>query len=270
MRSLAALLVVLLSASSVQAQSFTFTVAWDQSPPGGTPDTTAVGYLVNIGTESGFYPLSVNVGDALIYAYAVPADGRRYFFAVSAFNFNNFVGQMSAEVSGLAGLAPPPPPPPTPSPDGTTVFGPTGSLVGCDGALWSFGAPYSASDWLIARNGAQAANGAGSVLKLLSCAVWALGADHATWWRWNDGSWGNTTQIEPGTAAPPPPPPPPPPSSGCLTGGTLAPIGSLLSQTLKNGDVDAFIAARTAEGWALLSRRKVRNLTTVSMECRGL
>lgn len=61
----------------------------------------------------------------------------------------------------------------------------------------------------------------------------------------------------------------PPTPAGCVTGGTLAPIGARLNQTMKNGDADPFILARKAEGWVLLSRTKARNLTSVSMECRG-
>jgi hypothetical protein len=60
------------------------------------------------------------------------------------------------------------------------------------------------------------------------------------------------------------------PVFGCFTGGTLAPIGSTFTRTMKNGEVDPFILARDGEGWILISRRKVKNQTTVEMRCDGL
>lgn len=72
----------------------------------------------------------------------------------------------------------------------------------------------------------------------------------------------NTLTVEPAPAPEP---------AGCLTGKTLAPIGSLLNWTGKHGDADPFIAAREAEGWVLVpgSRKKMRNFTTLQMECQG-
>lgn len=78
-------------------------------------------------------------------------------------------------------------------------------------------------------------------------------------------SWANTFTVAK------PPPAPAPEAPGCKTGGSLVPIGSLLSWSGRHGEADAFIAAREVEGWALVpgSRRKVRNTTFLQMECHG-
>lgn len=64
-------------------------------------------------------------------------------------------------------------------------------------------------------------------------------------------------------------PPPPPPAPTCVTNGVTYPAATVVVATVKNGDADPVIAARTGEGWALLTRKKVRNLTTLTFECRG-
>lgn len=62
--------------------------------------------------------------------------------------------------------------------------------------------------------------------------------------------------------------PPPPPV--CVTNGATYSAGAFISGTFKNGDADLVIATRTAEGWVLLSRKKLKNLTTLTFQCRGL
>ena len=68
---------------------------------------------------------------------------------------------------------------------------------------------------------------------------------------------------------PPPPPPPPPPPAQCLTFGTGYAPGDRLAWSGKHGEADPFIAERSAEGWVLISRSKVRNITTLVLECRA-
>lgn len=72
--------------------------------------------------------------------------------------------------------------------------------------------------------------------------------------------------IDEGCAIPPPPPPAP---KVCVTNGITYSAGTTVTGTFKNGDADTVIAARTAEGWIVLSRSKLRNLTTITFQCRG-
>ena len=201
MRSLAALLVLLLSASVAQAQSIT--VAWDP-----------IVDLIWTVPEFRVYRDGAPVGATSALQFSVPVTpGVTHALQVSSYGWKldenlNTVwaeGDKSPAISYTEPLPPPPPPE---------------ELCGSDG----FG------------NGLD-----------------------------DDGD--GLIDERPPCLEPPPLPPPP---SGCLTGGTLAPIGSTLTHTMKNGEADPFILARRAEGWTLLSRRKVKNLTTVMMECRGL
>ncbi len=64
-----------------------------------------------------------------------------------------------------------------------------------------------------------------------------------------------------------PPPPPPPPPTACVTDGVTYALGAQLSFTGGNGPAAAWQAARTAEGWTLINKTKLKNLTTVVMKC---
>lgn len=81
-------------------------------------------------------------------------------------------------------------------------------------------------------------------------------------------------QVDEGCAVPPPPPPPPP--SGCtleggLLNGQLYPIGYRFEVSMAQKFVDGFLSARAAEGWAeWRTRQKVRNISRLFMECRGI
>lgn len=63
---------------------------------------------------------------------------------------------------------------------------------------------------------------------------------------------------------------PPPPSTTCTYNGTAYAIGATLGPfTMKNGQVDAFLAARQAEGWAVASRTRTKSQTTLTLICRA-
>src|SRR5688572_9917800 len=205
MRSLAALLIVLLSASVAQAQSITLTWEPVVALPWTVPEYRVYDNLAPIGNT--FAPtLTVSVVPGTTYAFRVSSFGWRLDDTLSVVWAT---GPLSEPLFYTAtGGELPPPPPPDSDGDGVSDANDT-----CPGTP------------------------TGTPVDGFGCAL---------------------------------PPPPPPPPSGCMTGGTLAPIGSTFTHTMKNGEADPFILARKAEGWVLLSRRKVKNLTTVTMECRGL
>lgn len=75
-----------------------------------------------------------------------------------------------------------------------------------------------------------------------------------------------------GATVPPLPDPgtiPPPPITECVTSGVVYPLGSLLSQTVKNGQVGSYVTARETEGWSLIGAKKVKGNTTVTLQCGG-
>jgi hypothetical protein len=98
-----------------------------------------------------------------------------------------------------------------------------------------------------------------------------------SYWLW--GGWksfaewqalGHDAEIAPVPGPLPEPEPEPTPTpSGCLTFRVSYQPGARLSWTMKNGEADPFIAARSAELWVLISRSKVRSQTTITMECRA-
>lgn len=57
---------------------------------------------------------------------------------------------------------------------------------------------------------------------------------------------------------------------GCLTNGITYAAGSVLTQSMLQRFVSGYLNARMAEGWALRSTAKVRNLTTVTLTCVGV
>jgi hypothetical protein len=252
--------ICLLIGTSVQAQTVTRAITWDPSP-----EEARV--------------LEYHVFRDGVFAGPITVPSRTFTFGIAAgqtttFTVYSYGWKLNADdtLSGEAGVGDPsvpfiwtepvpPPPPLVVSADGATTP-PEPWLVDANGGRWRIDAAR-----LILLNDVQAANGVGDLILWFGGAIFVQNAQAGSWWQWS-GSW---SQVAGDPRVPtPPPPPPPPPSSGCLTGGTLAPIGSILTQTMKNGDVDPFIAARRAEGWALTSRQKAKNLTTVTMQCRGL
>ncbi len=93
------LLFVVLSVVSFTAQSKprgVVRLAWDASP-----DPNVVGYAVHVGTTSGQYTQTFDVRKRRTFTYRRAVVGRRYFFAVSAYN-DGGLGPLSSEVSVVA------------------------------------------------------------------------------------------------------------------------------------------------------------------------
>ncbi len=63
-------------------------------------------------------------------------------------------------------------------------------------------------------------------------------------------------------SVPIPPVIPPPPAATC-------PDGDTITRTMKNGQIGIWLAAREAEGYALLSTQKVKSQTTITVVCGG-
>jgi hypothetical protein len=74
---------------------------WDRSV-----DSAVAGYLVHVGTESGNYSQTFDVGDVTSFAFTGAAAGQRYFFAVASYFHGPIVGPRSQEVSGSSNAAP--------------------------------------------------------------------------------------------------------------------------------------------------------------------
>lgn len=70
------------------------TVAWD---PNTEPDLA--GYLVYYGTSSRTYPFSIDVDNSTIHTISDLAEGRTYYFAVTAYDFNGNESDFSEEIS---------------------------------------------------------------------------------------------------------------------------------------------------------------------------
>ena len=84
-----------LTSPSPSSSSNTASLTW-------SPDTstnTLAGYKVYVGTSSGVYSSSVNVGNVTTYAVTNLGIGTTYYFAVSAFNSSGIESGFSNEVS---------------------------------------------------------------------------------------------------------------------------------------------------------------------------
>jgi hypothetical protein len=75
------------------------TLAWDAN------QDSAVGYLVHVGTESMVYDELFEVGPATTFTYQSGVPGKRYYFAVSAFDQSGLLSPYSNEVSTIIGGA---------------------------------------------------------------------------------------------------------------------------------------------------------------------
>ena len=89
--ALAILFALLPAVCSAQAASVT--IAWDPSP-----DQAVVGYQVYVGTTSGAYTETFDVGLATSFTYS-PPDASVYYFAVAAYAAGPLLGPLSSEVS---------------------------------------------------------------------------------------------------------------------------------------------------------------------------
>ena len=82
-------------AGALDATAGVLTLQWDPSP-----DSSVAGYTVYVGTETGRYSSTFNVGNQLRFVFPDAQPGQSYYFAVAAYTSSNILGPLSAEVSG--------------------------------------------------------------------------------------------------------------------------------------------------------------------------
>jgi hypothetical protein len=95
---------IALSALPAWAQGPSITLAWD--PP---LETGVAGYRVYVGTRSGLYSESYDVGNSTLFTYENATAGRRYYFAVAAYASGALEGPRSSSVNTVARATPTPP-----------------------------------------------------------------------------------------------------------------------------------------------------------------
>ena len=93
--AVALLTTVLAGVTSAHAGSLT--IAWDPSP-----DPSVIGYRVYIGTTSGLYTETFDLGNVTTFSYNA-VEGRTYYFSVAAYAPGPIVGPRSREVSAPGG-----------------------------------------------------------------------------------------------------------------------------------------------------------------------
>jgi hypothetical protein len=99
------MLLVAVSVTNAPSQAQrSITVAWDRNiePVGG--------YVVHVGIQSHKYTETYDVGDRTNFTYRKAVQGRRYYFAVSAYTLSRLEGQLSEEVLSDDGSSKPVPP----------------------------------------------------------------------------------------------------------------------------------------------------------------
>jgi len=74
---------------------------WDPSP-----DSNVAGYLVYVGTQSGSYSTTYDVGNTTLFGYPNASPGQTYYFAVAAYFPGPVIGTRSTEVSGTSNGTP--------------------------------------------------------------------------------------------------------------------------------------------------------------------
>jgi hypothetical protein len=92
---------LLLTMTARSAAAATLTVMWDPSA-----DSNVSGYLVYVGTQSGTYSNTYDVGNATSFAYPSATAGQSYYFAVAAYYPGPVIGTRSPEVSGTTNAVP--------------------------------------------------------------------------------------------------------------------------------------------------------------------
>ena len=83
------------------AAADTLTLMWDPSP-----DSNVAGYLVYVGSQSGSYSTTYDVGNTTSFGYPNASPGQTYYFAVAAYFPGPVVGTRSTEVSGTSNGTP--------------------------------------------------------------------------------------------------------------------------------------------------------------------
>ncbi len=90
-----------LTTAARSAAADTLTVMWDPSS-----DSNVAGYLVYVGTQSGDYGSTYDVGNTTSFRYSNATAGQAYYFAVAAYFPGPVIGARSAEVSGSSNGSP--------------------------------------------------------------------------------------------------------------------------------------------------------------------
>lgn len=81
--------------ASREASAGILTLQWDPSL-----DSSVAGYMVFVGTRSGQYTATINVGNQIQFVFSDAQPGQTYYFSVAAYRSGGIVGPRSAEVSG--------------------------------------------------------------------------------------------------------------------------------------------------------------------------
>ena len=92
---IAAALLTTLLVGVTSAHAGTVNIAWDPSP-----DSSVIGYYVYVGTTSGVYTETYDVGNATTFSYNA-AEGSRLYFTVAAYAPGPLVGARSSEVAAF-------------------------------------------------------------------------------------------------------------------------------------------------------------------------
>jgi Fibronectin type III domain len=75
------------------------TLAWNADPATSNPGTNPAGYMLYIGTSSGNYTQTTNVGTATAVTVSSLQSGTTYYFAVTAYNSAGVQSPFSNQVS---------------------------------------------------------------------------------------------------------------------------------------------------------------------------
>ena len=81
---------ILLTMTARSAYADTLTLLWDPSP-----DANVAGYLVYVGTQSGVYGKTFDVGNTTSFAYPSAEPGQVYYFSVASYFSGPTIGTRS-------------------------------------------------------------------------------------------------------------------------------------------------------------------------------
>src|SRR5438128_9637550 len=88
------MVVATLLALASTAAAGTITIAWDANP-----EPTVMGYVVSVGTSSGNYTASYDVGNATTFDFSGAVPGTKYYLVDRAYADATTVSQLSGEIT---------------------------------------------------------------------------------------------------------------------------------------------------------------------------
>ena len=112
MKGLALILFILCAALGQIACAQSVTFAWTVNAATGDPNTNTAGYNLHIGTATGVYTQTINVGNVAAFTVSTLTIGTNYFAVVKAYNAAGIESPPSNQIA----FSPTPPPTPTPTP----------------------------------------------------------------------------------------------------------------------------------------------------------